>query len=90
LYFTQYIFNAGVWYRGVPFFKDASGYSINDAIAIIIGIRTDRLNIGYSYDVTVSQLSSVSNGAHEITLSYQLCKFRKKKKSRLMIPCPKF
>ncbi len=91
LYFTQYIFNIGVWYRGLPFLNNKPiGYTNNDAFAMIIGIKTDRLNIGYSYDVTVSGLSSVANGAHEVTLSYQLCKFRKRKKSRIMIPCPKF
>jgi len=32
-----------------------------------------------------------SNGANEVTLSYQLCQTRKKKaKYGLMMPCPKF
>ena len=85
MYYTQYIFNLGFWYRGIPVFSN----SFSDAISVIIGIKTDRLNIGYSYDITVSKLSDASQGAHEITLSYQLCKFRKKKK-RMLVPCPKF
>ena len=85
MYYTQYIFNIGFWYRGIPVFSNA----FSDAIAVIIGIKTDRLNIGYSYDITISKLSDASQGAHEITLSYQLCKFRKKKK-RMLVPCPKF
>ncbi len=90
LYYTQYIFNIGFWYRGIPGIKAyQAGYSNNDAIAMIIGIRTDRLNIGYSYDITISRLIDISQGAHEVTLSYQLCKFRKKKK-RMLVPCPKF
>ncbi len=91
LYFTQYIINLGLWYRGIPLFKAYKpGYSNNDAVALIFGIKTDRLNIGYSYDITISKLNSLTQGAHEVTLSYQLCKFKKKKKSRLVIPCPKF
>lgn len=90
-YFTQYIMNIGVWYRGLPLVKAYKpGYSNNDAIAIIFGIRADRLNFGYSYDITISKLNNLSQGAHEVTLSYQLCKFKKKKKFRLIIPCPKF
>lgn len=90
-YFTQYVFNIGLWYRGIPVLKSYKpGYSNNDAIATIIGIRTERFNIGYSFDYTISRLSHLTQGAHEVTLSYQLCKFKKRKKSRLVVPCPKF
>ncbi|MBA3972125.1 MAG: type IX secretion system membrane protein PorP/SprF [Bacteroidetes bacterium] len=90
-YFTQNVFNVGFWYRGIPLFKSyAPGYANNDAVAIIVGIRNDRFNFGYSYDMTISKLSTISNGAHEITVSYQLCKLRKKKKVRMLTPCPKF
>ncbi len=91
LYFTQYILNIGFWYRGIPLLKAYKpGYSNNDAVAIILGLRADRFNIGYSYDITISRLNSLTQGAHELTVAYQLCKFKKKKRSRLMIPCPKF
>lgn len=91
LYFTQYIFNIGAWYRGIPVLKAYKpGYSNNDAIALIIGLKTDRFNIGYSFDYTISKLTGITHGAHEITLAYQLCKFKKRKKTRMQIPCPKF
>lgn len=91
MYYTQYVFNLGLWYRGIPGLKAYKpGYSNNDAIAILVGVTKDRLNIGYSYDITISRLVAVSHGAHEICLSYQLCKLKKKKKARLLIPCPKF
>jgi len=91
-YYTQYIFNIGLWYRGIPLLKSyAPGYANNDAMSIIIGLQTKRLNIGYSYDFTISRLMGYSNGANEVTLSYQLCQTRKKKaKYGLMMPCPKF
>ncbi len=93
-YYTQYIFNLGFWYRGIPIlnaYKYQPGYSNNDAVAIIVGVQADRMNIGYSYDITISNLSNLSNGAHEVTLSYQLCKLKKKsRKYGLVIPCPKF
>src|ERR1019366_2560737 len=91
-YYTQYIFNLGFWYRGIPILKAYQpGYSNNDAVAIIVDVQANRMNIGYSYDITISKLSnSLSNGANEITLSYQLCKFKTKSNKYLVIPCPKF
>lgn len=91
-YYSQYVFNAGIWYRGIPGLKAyKKGYSNNDAIAFIIGVKTDRMNIGYSYDYTISKLTNISHGAHEVNISYQLCKINKKKKrKRLLVPCPKF
>jgi type IX secretion system PorP/SprF family membrane protein len=91
-YYSQYVFNAGIWYRGIPGLKAyKKGYSNNDAVAFIIGVKTDRMNIGYSYDYTISKLTNISHGAHEVNISYQLCKLNKKKKrKRLLVPCPKF
>lgn len=91
MYYTRYVFSLGFWYRGIPGLKAYKpGYSNNDAIAIITGVKTKRLNIGYSYDFTISKLAFLTNGAHEITLAYQICKLNKKKKYGLLIPCPKF
>jgi type IX secretion system PorP/SprF family membrane protein len=91
LYFTKYVFNVGIWYRGIPLFKAYKpGYANNDAIAIIIGVTNPRFNFGYSYDATISKLANVSHGAHEICISYQLCKLKKKTRYRLLVPCPKF
>lgn len=91
LYYNQEKVNVGMWYRGIPFIKSYKpGYANNDAIALIVGLRTPRFNCGYSYDITISKLSRLSQGAHEITISYQLCKLKKKKRFRLLVPCPKF
>jgi type IX secretion system PorP/SprF family membrane protein len=90
-YYTQYVFNIGLWYRGLPGVKAYKpGYANDDALSIIIGVKTDKFSIGYSYDATISLLTAKSGGAHEITISYQVCKLKKKKKKRLLVPCPKF
>jgi len=92
-YYTKSILNIGLWYRGIPFFKSfADGFSNNDAIAVILGLKTERFSIGYSYDFTISRLNnSSSNGAHEISLTYQFCNVkRKRRKRRLFIECPSF
>lgn len=41
-----------------------------DAITLMIGYVTGQMQFGYSYDVTTSQIQSVSNGTHEIFASY--------------------
>ncbi len=90
-YLTKDVLNLGLWYRGIPLVKSyGPGYRNNDALALIVGVRTPRLSFGYSYDITISRLTALSGGAHEITFSYQLCKLQKKKKVRMLTPCPKF
>lgn len=90
-YYNQNVLSIGLWYRGIPVFKAyKKGYANNDALALIIGVKIDRLNFGYSYDMTISKLTPRTQGAHEITVGYQLCKLTKKKRKTIIVPCPKF
>jgi len=90
-YLTKNIFTAGFWYRGIPGLKAYKpGYANNDAIAVIAGLQTERIKVGYSYDMTISNLSIVSKGAHEISLSFQLCNPKKRKTRLVLVSCPKF
>ncbi|MBO6517032.1 MAG: type IX secretion system membrane protein PorP/SprF [Bacteroidia bacterium] len=41
-----------------------------DAITVLLGYVTGQMQFGYSYDITTSQIQSVSNGTHEIFASY--------------------
>ncbi|MFT5479584.1 MAG: type IX secretion system PorP/SprF family membrane protein, partial [Bacteroidia bacterium] len=41
-----------------------------DAISIMLGYVKDEIQVGYSYDITLSKVQSVSNGTHEIFLKY--------------------
>ena len=91
MYYSENVFNIGLWYRGIPGLKKYKpGYSNNDAIAIIVGLKNKRTSFGYSYDITISKLHRIAGGAHEITISYQLCNANKRKKVRLTMDCPKF
>lgn len=83
---------AGLWYRGVPLFKDEYGYVRQDAVAFLFGIRLPQFDLGYSYDFTISSLGPVSGGAHEVTMVYNFLttKSRKVKRKEKFIPCPTF
>lgn len=62
-----------------------------DALIVILGYAPDDFDwkIGYSYDITISQIANNLGGAHEISLSYQFpCRVRKKQNKA--IKCPKF
>lgn len=75
---------AGVWFRG-----GLLGKTYSDAMIATIGIQTDVVRVGYSYDVTISQLTPATGGSHEVSLGiYFEC--RQKKKKLRTIACPSF
>lgn len=72
----------GLWYR----------YAFGNADAVIglIGMKYNVFKIGYSYDLTVSELSAQSNGAHEISIAINFDEdpnIRKKRRSRRYMDC---
>lgn len=93
-YYSHGVLDLGIWYRGIPLLKAyRKGYANNDAFALLAGVTIERLKLGYSYDFTFSKLIGSTSGAHEISLSYQFCKLKKKRRSKtrtLLVPCPKF
>jgi len=75
---------AGVWFRG-----GLLGKSYSDAMIATLGIQTDVVRFGYSYDVTISKLTPATGGSHEVSLGiYFEC--RQKKKKLRTIACPSF
>lgn len=88
LYYYKNPLIFGLWYRGIPFMTSQAG----DAIIGLIGIKTDQLHIGYSYDFTISNLISSTGGAHEISLVYEFnnLSLGQQKKRIRAIPCPEF
>jgi type IX secretion system PorP/SprF family membrane protein len=95
LYYTFEPLIIGTWYRGVPF-KSLNGIVNNESIVLLVGYTLkslkDVLNIGYSYDYTISKLGPGSGGAHEFSIVYSWNSRdpRKPPKDRLVIPCPDF
>jgi type IX secretion system PorP/SprF family membrane protein len=58
-------------------FKDVfwlgGSYRRNDSFGLLLGININSvINVGYSYDITTSELNTVSNGTHEIVLGILL------------------
>jgi len=77
---------AGFWYRGIPLYKEVFN---RDALTFLLGIKTGSMNIGYSYDFTISRLVTNTGGAHEISLSYTF-KLKPIQHKPRMVPCMEF
>lgn len=75
----------GVWYRFNT--KNPENAVKGDALIFLLGIQTDIIHVGYSYDLTVSQLGTSTGGAHELSFAYQFNCKQKKKKFKA-VPCP--
>ncbi|MBE7646268.1 type IX secretion system membrane protein PorP/SprF [Tenacibaculum finnmarkense] len=55
------LFNAGLSWR------------LNDSVNAIMGFQVnEKLNIGYSYDLTTSNLQNYNSGTHELVLRYEM------------------
>ena len=81
MYYNKFPMVGGLWFR-----KDSKH---NDALIALIGIYSGSVKIGYSYDFTVSKLTNVSGGAHEISCIYMFDCAPKKIRVR-PIMCPVF
>jgi type IX secretion system PorP/SprF family membrane protein len=95
LYFTFEPIVLGTWYRGVPF-KQVDGFVNNESLVLLLGFTKlgakDAINVGYSFDYTISRLGMGSGGAHEFSLVYTwpMRNPRKPPADKLVIPCPDF
>ena len=87
LYWYQMPLVIGIWYRGIPVFKELHS---NDALTFLLGFKIDQFSIGYSYDLTISKLVGFTGGAHEISINYLFSQGVTKRDKRRSIPCPTF
>lgn len=81
IYFNRYPFVGGLWFR--------QNFENADAFIILAGFEQSSYKFGYSYDLTVSKLTNITGGAHEVTFAWQF-KCPPKKKKIKAINCPTF
>ncbi len=68
---ANFLFRGRIW-AGVA-------YRSGDAISILTQVRISQsLSFGYSYDITINKLHTVSSGSHELMLKYELRSFKDK------------
>lgn len=82
----------GLWYRGIPTNKNYSEQVSQDAIIFILGLNLNFIEVGYSYDFTISDIGPQSGGSHEISITLLLPELnpsRVKRKDKIL-PCPNY
>ncbi|MGQ0827414.1 MAG: PorP/SprF family type IX secretion system membrane protein [Bacteroidota bacterium] len=77
LYINKGALVGGLWYRNM------------DSFIVLIGVQHGVLKFGYSYDVTISKLTNVTAGSHELSLGLQFTCKKPRPKYR-PISCPSF
>jgi len=89
MHYLNYPMVLGLWYRGIPIQQDVKDNMSHDAMTIVLGLKKDIFEIGYSYDLTISDLGGNPGGAHEISLIMEIKNTNMKKhKPDKFIPCP--
>ena len=79
MYYSSEQWVAGVWYR------------VNDAVIASIGVNLGSFRVGYSYDITVSEFSTINGNSHELTATYLFeLPSKYKVKNRYRGKCPSF
>lgn len=86
MYFQKTPMVVGIWYRQ---FLSAPVGGYVDAVTILTGFEYDKFKVGYSYDITVSELQNVSGGAHEVSFTLKFNCPEKGPKYKA-IKCPQF
>jgi type IX secretion system PorP/SprF family membrane protein len=84
VYWAKSPLTFGLWYRGIPIVNSDRG----DSFAALIGLKRQKFSLGYSYDFTVSNLINKTSGAHELSMTIEFSKSRRRKLH--MVPCPEF
>jgi len=83
---------AGLWYRGLPTNKNYNDQASQDALVFILGLNLKFIEVGYSYDFTISDIGPQSGGSHEISVSLLLPDLNPNKVKRRdkILPCPNY
>lgn len=80
IYLIEQNFVVGAWYR--------NNISVRpNALVFLAGVANQKLQFGYSFDLTLSKLSNYSYGSHEVSLSFFINNpVKKRNKRQLVIP----
>jgi len=81
-YVNYYPFVGGLWMR--------HNFENADAAIILLGFKQNNWKVGYSYDITLSEISNASGGAHEISFAWEFCIERDKRRTLRTINSPEF
>lgn len=83
LYVSKKPLVLGAWFR--------HNFSNPDAFVALVGLKFNNIRIGYTYDVTVSNVGGSSGGAHEVSFAWDFCIYKQENRRRIRaIKSPSF
>lgn len=82
MYLKKQALTTGLWFRQTT--------NNADAVIVLVGLKLPKFRVGYSFDVTVSNSKSATYGSHEVSLSFEISRKRKEKRTFKPIICPEF
>ncbi len=83
IYISKYPFVLGAWFR--------HNFQNPDAAIVLVGITYNNIKLGYSYDITMSNIGGSAGGAHEISFSWNFCIYKQEKRRHIRaIKSPSF
>lgn len=91
-YWNHNPFTLGAWIRGMPIINNNRNLNkkVNlDALVFLVGYKIFNFTVGYSYDLTISDMLGATGGAHEISLIYEFETKVGRSKRHAVISCPK-
>lgn len=83
-----YKVNVGIYYNIDPLVL-GMWYGSNQTMVLLLGVRLNRFQFGYSYDLTTSKMIGSSLGSHEISITKSFRNSVKKKRFKT-VSCPAF
>jgi len=82
-YYIKDFFIAGLWFRQTS--------QNTDGFQALIGLKKDPVKIGYSFDLTTSDVRIGSIGSHEVSLIFEFCTYKRPPQTRWKkLICPTF
>lgn len=80
-YVKKQVLTAGLWYRQTS--------KNSDAVILLVGLKFPKFRVGYSYDITVSDARTATQGSHELSMAFEIKPKKKQtKRSSKPMKCP--
>lgn len=82
-YVKKQALTAGAWFRQTS--------RNSDAVILLVGLKFPKFRVGYSYDITVSDARTATQGSHELSMVFEIKPPAKSaKKVKKAMTCPEF
>lgn len=80
MYIKKQALTAGLWFRQTS--------KNSDAAIVLLGMKFPKFRLGYSYDVTISNARTATQGSHELSVTFEITMPKKTRSRVKTLVCP--